>query len=516
MIAIGLRFPAGRYHATPWGRHVNEAVPEWPPSPWRLLRALVASWKIKASELDEPEVKALLQELSAPPSFYLPPATTGHTRHYMRWYKKGPEDQTLVFDAFVCLDRESDVAIIWPEVTLEESLTNVLRRLLNQMGYLGRAESWCEARLLDEFSGTPNAWPVNGENPSASQELVRIVCADTEKAFGNEYVTKQKFQGRGKNKTTVVETPYDPAWNLCMDTAQLHKEKWSDLPGSKWVTYVRASDCLDPPRKARLYPCPSRPQTQVVRYALDSSVLPLVTETLPVAEAARWALMSLYNAGETKSEMFSGKDADGNRLSGHRHAYFLPTDEDGDGRLDYLTVYAADGFPQGEMTALDKLRTIKQTRRDAATHPLRVLLLGMGLLDDGYRPGPLAKSRVWESATPYIAARYAKTRGKNRVDLGSIDAVIEFLVEDLRRQVGEILPKAGDPADLKIEPMLEGNAFKVAGRRPIQFKRFRQKSNDDGGRRLAGSFRIEFPRDVSGPIALGHSSHFGLGLFMPA
>ncbi len=37
-VIIKLTFPAGRYHATPWGRHVNEGVAEWPPSPWRLLR----------------------------------------------------------------------------------------------------------------------------------------------------------------------------------------------------------------------------------------------------------------------------------------------------------------------------------------------------------------------------------------------------------------------------------------------------------------------------------------------
>ena len=44
MIAIRLRFLTGRFHATPWGHHVNEGVVEWPPSPWRLLRALVATF----------------------------------------------------------------------------------------------------------------------------------------------------------------------------------------------------------------------------------------------------------------------------------------------------------------------------------------------------------------------------------------------------------------------------------------------------------------------------------------
>jgi CRISPR-associated protein Csb2 len=29
MLTIALTFPAGRYHATPWGRHVNEADGGW-------------------------------------------------------------------------------------------------------------------------------------------------------------------------------------------------------------------------------------------------------------------------------------------------------------------------------------------------------------------------------------------------------------------------------------------------------------------------------------------------------
>jgi CRISPR-associated protein Csb2 len=51
--------------------------------------------------------------------------------------------------------------------------------------------------------------------------------------------------------------------------------------------------------------------------------------------------------------------------------------------------------------------------------------------------------------------------------------------------------------------------------RPIEFRRFRQKTGDDGGRRLSGAFRITFPRRVKGPVCLGHSSHFGMGLFVP-
>src|SRR5690606_34470106 len=39
MPTVLVEFPGGRYHAPPWGHHVNEGQIEWPPCPWRLLRA---------------------------------------------------------------------------------------------------------------------------------------------------------------------------------------------------------------------------------------------------------------------------------------------------------------------------------------------------------------------------------------------------------------------------------------------------------------------------------------------
>ena len=43
MICLEFRFPGGRFHASPWSRHINEGAIEWPPSPWRLCRALMAT-----------------------------------------------------------------------------------------------------------------------------------------------------------------------------------------------------------------------------------------------------------------------------------------------------------------------------------------------------------------------------------------------------------------------------------------------------------------------------------------
>ena len=40
----------------------------------------------------------------------------------------------------------------------------------------------------------------------------------------------------------------------------------------------------------------------------------------------------------------------------HGHAYYLPTDEDCDGRIDHLTIVATRGFAPDEVAALDRLR----------------------------------------------------------------------------------------------------------------------------------------------------------------
>ena len=87
MIAIQLDFPGGRFHATPWGRDVNEGVVEWPPSPWRFLRALLATWHMKLPDLLETDVREVIEKLYPPPVFWLPAVSQGHTRHYMPLYQ---------------------------------------------------------------------------------------------------------------------------------------------------------------------------------------------------------------------------------------------------------------------------------------------------------------------------------------------------------------------------------------------------------------------------------------------
>jgi CRISPR-associated protein Csb2 len=520
---------------------------EWPPSPWRILRALVATWRRTLPELAQQQVEPIFRTLAEPPEFLLPPASTGHTRHYMPWFKKGPDDRTLVFDTFVAVSREHRLVVRWPEADLTPEQRKTISLILGNLNTLGRSESWCQAALDEHGAVAPDsrglpchvAKPLNGSEAPPNHEIVRLLCPDPDKAFADDHVVtvRTKTHGRGKNKQMIQErtTIYDPAWNLCMATLQLHKERWSDPPGSRWVPYARPRNCFKiEPAGAPRTPAAKQPAVHVARYALDSTVLPLVTETLPVAEAARRALMSIHgqltekNGMRGRSSVFSGKNEFSQPLVGHQHAYYLPTDEDRDGRLDHLTVVATAGFSPEERRALGRLQQLNTGRGAEERHPLRLLLLGLASLAD-CAVGPLQRAAHWISATPFLAPRYPKARGTKRDAPELLRCVPNFLLVTLQEELCRLVQRRPDlnqllsPDNIQVSPCLDSQgvfrifrgASPAIGLRPIEFKRFRQKGNDDGGRRLAGAFRITFPVPVAGPIALGHSAHFGLGLFVP-
>jgi len=252
----------------------------------------VAVWKRTLPDLSEGEVEPIIRSLLDLPEFFLPRATTGHTRHFMPWFKKGPDDRTLVFDTFVVLEREKSesgdgwcpapLVARWPAASLESKKRQTLIRILANLNTLGRSESWCEAELLESAIDRVGllSSPLHGDVPR-DHEIVRLLCPDPESALADDHVVTltSETEGRGQNKRTIEKrsTIYDPAWNLCMETLQLHKERWSDPPGSRWVPYARPRDCfrIEPRSRPRL--AGKTPFVTTFRFAIDSSVLPLVT-----------------------------------------------------------------------------------------------------------------------------------------------------------------------------------------------------------------------------------------------
>lgn len=531
-VSIALSFPGGRFHATPWGHHVNEALPEWPPSPWRLLRALVAVWKRKlSSELSLSDVEAVLSSLAkSPPAFFLPPATLGHTRHYMPLWSTDESKRTKVFDAFVSVAHDAEVVFHWPDAQLTPDEERTLSLLLSQLGYFGRAESWCAGRLLPAFDVSRlNCLPgvVEGREP------VRVLTADP------ETWTAWSFSDR-----RIV--PPNPRWNLLAETADLHLERWSDPPGSRWVTYSRPTDCFSPrPGPRPKLPGDVKTDFVAARFVLDVAEgrrpLPLVTDTLPLAEEVRRQVGREYcrvvrqrdNSipdGDLRlcSPVLHGKDENGAPAASHDHAFYLPSDEDRDGRIDHVTIFAAGKFSRDDVSALDRLRSLSfdvNERSDdrhgggkrRTTH--RLLLVG---LDTEATPYTRSSARVWESATPYVAFRHLKKNGRkrDRREFFQPGAMAEYMVQIFREDWRQRTDLAHLPEPEKIEFVLNPQARPEEGGldwryRSLQFRRGRRRPGDDGYSRPFGAFRLTFPAPVRGPLALGYACHFGMGMFRP-
>ncbi len=478
MIAIKLRFLAGRFHATPWGRHVNEGVAEWPPSPWRLLRALIAvARRARPDGVTEAHLQHLIEALSAPPEFHLPPATTAHTRHYDQ-----ANDGVKFFDTFVAVAPREEVVWQWPDVELGEEDRQALRALLASLNTFGRAESWCEAELCDDSDlPEPNCKPLLAGEALGGREPIRVLLPDV---------------------ATV-----DLLNALTIETAEMRAQKMLDPPGALWMTYARRSDALTPRKAAPKRLVAKRPKVTVARYALDSTVLPLVRDSLILGEQARIAALRLRggvvrNAAKraSHSEALTGKAIDGTPLEGHEHAHYLPTDEDGDGRLDHLTIWAPMGFDWEDQEALGQLKVID--RRENLPK-VWLTLAAWGTVEEFAEldepPLPFRSSARWRSVTPFSLPRFAN-RGGGKPPRPR-DLPEAQLLRELRLR--------GKTEPLKIIPL---NGVERPKMRCLEFHT--RRFNGTEGHGLAG-FEIEFAESVQGPLALGFGCHFGLGLFLP-
>ena len=514
MIAIAFRFPAGRYHATPWGHQVNEGLVEWPPCPWRLVRALIAAGYSRCGWLTVPSVaESLIGKLSsALPSYSLPKASMAHSRHYM---PIAGGKTTLVLDTWLTVHGE--LVIHWP-IELTEEEQELLTLLVTSLSYLGRSESWIVGRVINRESilSTPNCAPHKTGDAAAPGELVDLLAPMPESEYAiwrGQQIPEMptgKLTARQKKDIEKAAAPYpeNVLSSLQWDTAEWKGFGWSQPPGSRWIQYRRPVNNATSTRAIRVKR--QRPvKVDVVLLALGTasgnhSALPDIARTLPQAELLHQSIVSCSDPEKQgiAPPVLTGHDHKHRPLSGHRHAHIIPIDIDEDGHLDHVLLWAPMGF---DPDALSAIRRVRRTWAKGVKNDLFVGIAGygnreqfQGHLDELEQIA--GKGRVWTTLSPFVPPRFVKKKGANTIE-GQI------LAELKSRNLPDVL-------DIEIKRIPDvGDVDDIHRTRFRHFLRRRSRGGCEPPQDMGVYVRLLFERPVRGPICLGYGSHFGLGLF---
>lgn len=582
----------------------------------QLRQVAVAPDPIAMGDLDSDEIPLsrlarLLHALSATPSIWLPKTAGGHTRQYFPIHEGGIVKPTgsAVFDTFATVRKDQPLLFRWPKMELSDQEQTDLRLLLSRLSYFGRAESWCCADLhtckIEEINSAGMSAVVPGlthweccciegdEKPSGQEYrdylLERRLAPLTE--LEAEVVTllprTKSSNGRNRNATDadqlksilITESP-DKLLLRCLlrESGQDIKDGLERPIGTRWIHYAVPRAIYDVPRpKPQPWPR-SRESVDLVRYALNTAtvgraVLPSITDTVLVADRFRSAAMALYRE---PSRTLSGHESDDSPCKDHEHAFWWPFDEDNDGFIDHVMVWAPGGFKQREIDALRRLTRLRQRGRRP---DLLVTPTFVGRSSE-YRPwkSQAASTTTFVSATPYFcpihlshgrgsSGRLRPIRPELIKGMLQLDVIAsENEVEKIQEIIFDYAPSDLTATEAAIaagqihEPVAPRQYFPVVdppqqfsplpnadGFRDPRFQEAYCKHPDDGftfgasiglltndGSRFVRAmsfcrrrrnhqvkgpgrmFRIEFthPRQPR-PFAIGSQCHFGLGLFVP-
>jgi CRISPR-associated protein Csb2 len=511
-LIIQQSFPLGRFHATPWRVNpFDDPFGEWPPSPWRFVRAVVARWYQWSRESREIPDLTQLDELvhalcDSSYSFHLPVQALRGTpiRQYhpveFRWEPpgktkgKGPNKKpisqlrmygtSLVQDNYWCVPCDESGTIWWFvegsrwTVQLLEALDHCLERLI----YFGRAETFTSIRRVSGPAPAPNCG--SHERPRSANS-VRVLVPE-----------------RDASRADVERVTDDPL--LAANIPPGARTLYADVP-------------LNPTRHDAPVPFPERSDCRLMQVAIGWNVPPEPRSAARLTGRYRSAVLRELILIKTQGrhgtwtaapepvklavmDMF-GKDAQGNPLKDHSHAEFFAWWQD---RLPTRLIVwrGARPFDPDEQAAILKAASRELSWAaagpDADAWKIRLIPL------DAAVPPPSGFDQtyatIWESMTPYVPPRHRLRGGKPRPS------------ESLEIQIRRELTLRGVAFGDLVEVEEIGTAIWVA----VHVPRRDMLRRDSLGDRLGHRLRLKFREPIAGPLRLGHSSSFGVGLFSPS
>jgi len=561
-------FPLGRFHGTPWKVFpYDDPHGEWPPSPWRLVRAVLArSYQMDREIADSTETHAKLREAlvrafatsqvawQLPASSWRGPGLRQYQPAEFKWGNPPPAKKKLVTlsdnligtlgGIYALLEQQqTDAVELFDASLLSLGFRNVSVETATKLKELAKvkspqqkklkryppdARSYNTTKVLDNFWVTANgtAAPViwHFDGPAWTPPLLAHLDA---------CLARMTYFGRAESITEIRRTEFAtspvepvklsprrsgstvPVLALQQDATLAQLEATTDAPsvkdtnippGSRWMYAERP---LRPQIRPVKRPMPALPPTNLIQFAIGSSVTPRYKDTARITERFRARVLGSFtklltgNAGtkwadapsevREKAFLLCGRRPDGTTAKGHQHAsFFLCGEPSAPSRL---CVWRSEPFTSEEHRAI----------LDAASWPLPLnydndsWTITLVPLDKLVPPPPgldEKPSLVWKTLTPYVPPRHVHDR-KGHV---KADCAVEAQV------ASELAERAKlDPTAIAVE---DSGWVKVHRK---MTKGRGQTNSDKRGYHIT----LTFKEPVAGPISLGSSSHFGLGLFLP-
>jgi CRISPR-associated protein Csb2 len=481
MIHIQVDFHTNQYQACAWGNHHSEGVIDWPPAPWRLLRAIAAgSYNVHLAEKHLPTLKLLLHKLAAVlPSYTLPPTTYIQHRSPRpqvnpKTAKVGP-GKTLYSAGLLMSSEHSQLFIHWP-VELSDTEELVLQLCLSGLTYLGRREAAATLTVVED-APEPNA-----EADPGGTRIVAIATPDQDPEALWEALNLSAHENYGENRSAV-------------------------FPGVQQATYrVEVAN----PRR--------RPPSGNVQHMVTLAVNPVDSPRLPMKLALKLTdRLHRSLVSRCPDQVFTGQEM-GQPSDNHNHTIIQCVSDSTDRYVEQLRLYSHEGYDTPHLAVIAACNYLQGIARGYD--------VSLSLADLGSTDGPFQK---WESATPFFLSRFPATRrGKPRMLTeryrkdGPEHQVLRYL---------QFLPWLGLTGNAHYQEHHQGLALylndalaAVVACQPFpqfwewaadreQGQAMQPKGNKVG--RIGYCVRLQFAEPVKGPISLGYAAHYGLGAMQP-
>jgi CRISPR-associated protein Csb2 len=398
MTTIQITFPWGRYYAHPWGINPTRLrEPEWPPSPWRLLRALASAWfRAHPGQAPSADCIALVETLGRElPDIWTGKVSFSHTVHWQPNY--GAADKDARADASYKNTRHenhfaavaSPVFFRWQEINLPSEHFTLLKTLLAELSYAepGNETHWCKPTGGRKISSTcrevfcpkpddfhfTDLWSRRADNlapdsPNAPAHLVDKLLSSDMKADGAEWRSYQMPEGWPHK--FIVRTPR---------TAR-PTNKPAPSVGPKVAHYLCFSlQCRVP--------------------LLPKFIVPLSEQ---FRDTANHHLCKVHGDGTPSFALF-GHDRPDDAVGDHQHAFYLPMvrkDSPGEG-LQELHIWCPYGFTQAEVEILLRVQRLNW---GSGKYPVRPVLMALSKTPPEDAPFATGKtaSKLWRSVSPFV------------------------------------------------------------------------------------------------------------------